>query len=39
MELEYSIKALGSLLKFIPAFSLLSIKNLYLASSKSLAYK
>ena len=32
-------KALGPLLKLIPAFSLLSINNLYLGSSRSLAYK
>ena len=38
-ELEYSIKAVGSLLNLIPAFSLLSINNLYLGSSRSLAYK
>ena len=28
IELEYSIKAVGSLLKLIPAFSLLLINNL-----------
>ena len=39
IELEYSIKGLGSLLKLIPAFSLLSINNLYLGSSKSSPYK
>ena len=37
--LEYSIKALGSFKFLIPAFSLSSIKNWYLGSSKSLAYK
>ena len=39
IKLEYSIKASGSLLKFIPTFSLLSINNLYIGSSKSLAYE
>ena len=39
IELEYSIKPVGSLLKLIPAFSHLSMNNFYLGSSKSLAYK
>ena len=33
IELEYSMKALGSLLQLIPTFSLLSINNLYLGCS------
>ena len=39
IELEYTIKALGSLLELVPAFSVLSVNKLYLGSSRSLAYK
>ena len=39
ISLEYSIKALGSLKGFNPMLSLFLIKNWYLSSYGSLAYK